>query len=232
MAFVTKAEEKTLNYKQESEVSLLSVSGNSDLKSYNLRQLSTLSFKAHELTLKGLYTNGENQGVRSAENWIISLRYGHELSEKVTLFASPSVESNRFAGLDKRYNADLGAKYFFLKKTEHELLSEAGYRYTVEKKFNRTTGQEVPDQKDQRARLYVEDKYQINPYVSSLVTCEYIPNFTESNDWLLNAQTSLMTKVNSFLHLKVSHQWNYDNMPAAGSVKMDRTFSTSLLASF
>jgi putative salt-induced outer membrane protein len=83
-----------------------------------------------------------------------------------------------------------------------------------------------------KARLYAETSHQFNKSVSAKLWMEYIPNFDEGEDYLLNIEPSLTTVLTSILSFKTSYTWNYDNLPSTGKAKADYTLKVSLVAKF
>ncbi|MBA2405049.1 MAG: DUF481 domain-containing protein, partial [Bdellovibrionales bacterium] len=62
---------------------------------------------------------------------------------------------------------------------------------------------------------------------------EYVPNFTNSDDYLVNYEASAMAIMTSMLSLKVAYKGLYDDDPAIeGNKNYDYTYTTSLVAKF
>ena len=215
-------------FKSSSEASSIITGGNTDLKTYLLKTENKWTKNKNVFSLNGSYTYGESDEVRSAERWTLGLRYDRVLSEKLNGFVGELVEANRFAGFSRRFNTDAGVKFKFVKNDKTEAFAEAGMRYTVEKRRDES----VADLKDTKARTYFEIKRKITDSVDGRFWLEYIPNFSNSDDWLVNFEPSLAVALNKVFSLKFAFLWNYDNEPAVGSGKHDYTYTTGIIAAF
>ena len=215
-------------YKNESEASIVVTGGNSQLETYSSKTSNKYTQEANLYTINGSYVYGESSDVRSNEAWDVLARYDRTLSEHFTLFIAELVESNRFAGFRRRYNSDLGAKYTFLKTEKNTSFIELGYRYSVEKKSNRN----LEDDKDHKARIYVESAQKLSESANAKLWVEYLPNFTESKDYLISTEASMSMALDKTFSIKLAYKWTMDNLPAPGTSKYDYIYTTSLLANF
>jgi putative salt-induced outer membrane protein len=214
--------------KNESEAGVVVTNGNSRTQSYSVKNKSTYTFEQNSVVFSGNWLTATNQGVQSAESWMLALRYERSLSEKTSLFLQQSVEGDKFAGVLQRYNSDLGVKQYFY-KTEKDFLwfAEGGYRFTKE---NTSKGTK---ENFHKARLYTEAEKFFNESVSSKLWIEFIPNFTLTRSWLLNSELSLSAAMNAVFALKAGILLRYNNLPpVATAQKADTTFTTALTAKF
>ncbi|EQC51889.1 DUF481 domain-containing protein [Bacteriovorax sp. DB6_IX] len=216
-------------FETEDEFSAVVSGGNSDVKTYNLKSANTYTFsKKHAADFKVNYTYGESDGERSAENWDALLRYDRSLNDRSALFVSELVEANRFSGVSRRYNSDLGFKYKILGSDKHKSKSEVAYRYTIEKNIDES----IADKKDSKARVYIDYERVFANANSSKLWVEYLPNFTESEDYLVNVGYSLKMVMTNTFSLKLSYVWKYDNEPVVGNSTSDYTYTTGIIAKF
>ena len=225
LQFITIAQAQ---FKNESQVSLIKSSGNADLETYNAESKSSYTFDKNTISANGEYTYGEADEIRSAESWEIQSRYDRKLIEEISLFIAQSAAANRFAGIQRQYNTDVGGKYTFYKSEVNTSLVEAGYRFTKEHKVIKI-GKETEDSK---ARLYTETEHKFSSHFSAKAWFEYLPNFSESDDYQYSYEPSIIATLNSNFALKVAHKWEYDNQPAPGGQRRDKLFTTSLVANF
>ncbi len=123
------------------------------------------------------------------------------------MFVHQGVESDYFGGYVQRDNSDLGAKYNLIKAAEENLISEAGCPYT---KTNPSTGADL--KYENYGRLYAEYSRKMNEAVSFKLWFEYLPNFTQSEAYLLNHKASLSSVVNSVLSVKISYLTKFHNL--------------------
>ena len=215
-------------FKNQSEAGVVLTGGNAKTQSWNIQSTSHYKLDKNAFRLKGSYLAAKQRDVESAEKWNLELRYERELDADLNGFLAQSVDGDKFAGILQRYNTDLGAKYFLIKK-ENDLnwLVEAGYRFTHE---HNTSG---VIQDFQKARVYTEVEKYWAATTSTKFSAEYIPNFTFADGWLLNSEASVTSALSTTLSVKTSYLINYNNSPSVLTAgRTDTTFTTSLVAKF
>jgi putative salt-induced outer membrane protein len=215
-------------FKSEDSATVNLTGGNADLKTYNFSSKNSYKKDKSEVKLTGAYNYGESNDVRSAENWNVGLRYDYSFNDKMSAFLGEIVEADRFAGIERRYNTDLGLKYIFTKTDRTNFFAELGYRYTKEE----STDASIKDRDDQKARAYAEISRKFKDYLTGKYWIEYIPNFSESDDFLINMEPSLIVTLSKVFSLKSAYLWKYDNEPTPGNGKHDYNYTLSLIANF
>lgn len=215
-------------FTHESELSLVQTGGNSDVQTNNFKTTNLYKWVANQVKFGGHYIYGETENGVSARNWDVNGKYERVLSPHLSLTAGEIIEGNKFTGIKARYNSDLGVKYYYIKTDLKNFFSELGYRYSIEDRY-----EPLPNTFDNKARLYNEFSHKISETVQYKLWLEYIPNFTESNDYLINGEASLTSILNSVFSLKVAYLGMYDNRPAfLGFKNYDYMTTTSLVAKF
>lgn len=227
MAFVSTfsahAEE---GWKNESQAGVVQTSGNTETTTLSIGQATSYEFTANVLKINGSYLYQKSNNIISGKNWRLGVRYERELSERVSLFIAQSAEGDRFSGIRQRYNTDLGAKYFVRKEDAFRWFFEGGYRFTKENLL-------FTSQNKHFARAYTELEKKLNESVSAKYWLEYLPNFTVTDDWLLNTELSVSAALSTMFSVKTGYLIRYDNqVNAPGLEKTDRTLTTSLVAKF
>ncbi len=218
---------QTGDFSNESEVSIVASGGNSIFQTYNLKTLNRYDLNKNVFQFSGHYTLGSSTNVVSARNWDLTFRYEREFSPRSSMVVAEKVEGDKFSGIEKRFNTDLGAAFYFLKKDTHKFFIEYGLRYTKETNILNER------KKNSKLRLYLEDEVGFNENMTIKLWIEYIPGLNNSDDYLINFGPSLSAKLTSIFFLKVSYQGNYDNSPATSSTKkMDYIYTTSVVVKF
>lgn len=215
-------------YSNESEVSVVVSGGNTEVEVYNGQTKNTYKKEKNTYVLGGHYTYATSSQVESARNWDVNFRYERALSKKWSAFFGAQVEGDKFQGIDKRYNFDLGGIYKYFTTDKHNLLSEAGYRLTKEEYLTVTKA----DETFSKARLYTEYNRKHSEAVSFKIWAEYLYNFNETEDWLLNFEPSLNVVLTNMLSFKLAYKGMYDNEPVSGNKKYDYNYTTGLIAKF
>lgn len=242
MASVAVAEDEK-SFKNESQAGVVVTGGNTNTEVYSAKTLNTWTMSEHsKLSFGGSYLEGTTedpttgQDVETAKRWDGFLRYDQVLNESWSIFVSQNIESDKFSGYAQRYNTDVGAKWNIVKGKKFYTFLEFGYRYTIEENVDDTKsdqGFENGERKNSKARLFYELGGDINESTKGRFWVEYIPNFDESDDWLLTFEPSLSVTLSKTFALKLAFLGIYDNqVNIAGNKKFDYTYTTSIVATF
>lgn len=215
-------------WKNTSEAGVVVASGNSSAQTVNLKHKTAHNWETSVISLRGDYLQSKSNGVLSANIWLTELRYERGLGGRWSMVLAQSVEGDRFAGIKQRYNTDIGPKaLLYFEENAWDWSAEIGYRFTRENQYN---GNKISRH---QARVFTDLKRTWSPTASSRLWAEYIPNFTDSSDWLLNSELSTSANLNSVLALKLAYLVKYDNKPATGIPnKTDSVFTTALVATY
>ncbi|WPU66909.1 DUF481 domain-containing protein [Peredibacter starrii] len=212
----------------ESELAYVQTGGNSDVQTANAKTVNIYTWPSHKFTFGGHYIYGETNNGVSARNWDGNGRVEKSLSEHLSLTLGEVIEGNRFTGIKTRYNSDVGAKYYYIKTDMKTFFSELGYRYTIEDRYA-----PIENTYDNKGRFYNEWNHKVSATVQYKFWLEYIPNFTDSRDYMVNGEASLTSILNSVFSLKIAYLGMYDNRPAfLGFKNYDYTQTTSIVAKF
>lgn len=236
-----KVEEPSFKFTNESEVSLIQTGGNSNVETYNGKTLSKFDKKKSVYSVSGHYTvafykttddDGDSVKAESARNWSAQGKYERKLSDRFNGFTAVLYEGDEFSGFKQRENIDIGGKYSIIKSDKINSSIEVGGRYTIEKNVERNE-----DDEDifnySKARIYLEHSQVYSEALTWKFWIEYLPNFTDGDDYLVNYEPSLTLLLSSTFSLKTAYNVTYDNVPnLEDNDKRDYKFTTSLLARF
>jgi putative salt-induced outer membrane protein len=217
------------DWKNTTEGGVVIANGNSRSQSFTVKDENNYNWddERNTFNFKGSFLQTKALGVLNAKRWDAALRYERALDERLSLFVGQGVESDRFAGFMQRYNTDVGPKYIFIKKENFDWTGEVGYRYSRERRLD---GSEISKN---QVRLYTELNRKWNDATSSKYWIEYLPNFSDSRDWLLNSELSTSAAITTILAIKAAFLVKYDNTPApTAGTKTDSLFTTSLVAKY
>ncbi|EQC47376.1 DUF481 domain-containing protein [Bacteriovorax sp. Seq25_V] len=216
-------------FSSEDSVLINLTGGNTEQETYALKSINKYEVSSKQaFELLGNYNYGESEGKRSIENWLVGLRYDYSLTETNAMFLGQSMEADRFIDIKRRYNTDFGYKHHFVKTDNFSLLSELGYRYEIRKNTDET----VADKKTSKVRAYVEANHKYDEKISYKFWAEYVSSFSESKDYLLNLEPSIIVNLTSILSMKSAYLWKYDNAPVEGKGKSDYNYTLTLIAKF
>lgn len=212
----------------ESELSLIQSGGNAEAQTNNAKTTNTYRWEKYSALFGGHYTYGENSDNVSVRNWDINGKVEQEVRTNMSIVAGEIIEGNRFTGIKARYNNDVGMKYYYTKADPQIFFTELSYRYAIEDRY-----EPLGNTYDHKARLYNEFDHKYSQTLAYKIWLEYVPNFTEGKDYLLNGEVSMTSILNSIFSLKISYKGMYDNRPAnQGFKNYDYLTTTSLVAKF
>ncbi len=213
-------------FTNESEVSVVVTGGNTEVEVYNTKTTNQYTFGKNIVTLGGHYMYGTTSDTISSRNWDANTRYERTLSDLFGTFLGVVYEGDEFAGIDNRINTDLGGTYHFLKTEKLKGTLEAGARYRREESLAGNTLSQM------QGRIYGIIGRKKTEDIELKFWAEYLPNFTDSEDWQINFAPSFQYNFHTNLALKWSYVGKYDNLPVPGNKKFDFQYTTSLIANF
>ena len=218
----------TAAIKNESELSMIQSGGNSEVMTANGKSTILYKWPKNAIQFGGHYTYGESKNFVSARNWDALTRYEREMTSKLSLVGGEIIEGNEFVRIKARYNTDLGAKYFHLKDPGKIFFTELVYRYAIEDRYD-----PLDNSFEHKGRLYNEFEHKYAENMKYSFWLEYVPNFNNGEDYLVNGEISLTSIISSTFSLKVSYKGQYDNRPASDELKnYDFISTTGLVANF
>jgi putative salt-induced outer membrane protein len=213
-------------WKNESELGVVVVTGNSDTQSFNAKELTSYAWSANMFRLKGNFLQSKNRGALDARRWDAGLRYERNLSAIWSAYAGQSVESDRFAGYQQRHASDIGGKHWLYQlEKKFYWFAELGYRYQIE---NRTDGSKA---RNSILRAYTEANRDWKENFSSKVWLEYLPNLSNRRAWLFNGEASSSFALSTVFAVKIAYLLKYNNQPV-NAKNTDTTYTTTLVAKF
>ena len=214
-------------FKNDSELGFVSSEGNSNAQSTNLQQKNSYLWSGN--TLSGTYNflRSESNGVESARRWTASLLFERDVTKSWGYYFYQGYQSDTYAGYELRSNSEVGARYTHNKSNTFQWFSYVGYRYTEEQRV------EAPHQLSDYAHLYTEFTNQWSPTLSSEIWVEYLPNFSQHKDYMLNGEASMYVMLTRILSLKTSYELMYNNSPPPHAThQRDSLLTNSLVARF
>lgn len=222
------------DFTNKTGLSIVKAGGNSDLETYNLQTDTTGTKGKSTLGFGGHYTLGTADGTESARNWDGNVKYSFKQTKNFGYYTAVQYEGDEFAGYDQRNNYDLGFKYVLANDDKVKSHFELGYRYTEEMLTN------GPDEDFQKGRLFYTYSRKASKTLSYAFWTEYIPNFDEEQDFLINFEPSLSVALDDTFSLKVAYRGSYDGQPqftttngvTTENERLDYVQTTSLIANF
>lgn len=221
------AEETKPGWTNESELAIVTTSGNSEGESYSGKEKTTYTLEKNVFTNTAHYLRSQTRGTETALQWDVGLRYEFNFSDLWAAYLGYLIEADPYSGYVQRNSTDLGAKYTIRQTEIEKWFAEAGGRqsdtYT-------TLGEHVYAT---FGRLYTEYNRALSETLAMKIWLEYLPNFTDQQAYLANGEASLTAMLSKVFSLKLSYLEKYQNVPpVAGAKRVDNVFTTSLVAKF
>lgn len=211
----------------ESEAGIAISSGNTRTQSYNLKQINAFGFGYNTVSFNGRYFRTQSGSLETARQWSLGLRFERALTERFSLFAAQTMDSNKFAGYLLRHSTDIGSKFWLVKETDLTWLAEGGYRFTRENVNTQTAFDK------HYGRAYSEAEKGWTPNFSTKLWLEYLHNFAVSQDFQLNSELSASAVLSEIFSAKIALLINFDNVKNPGVAEhLDSLFTTALVAKF
>lgn len=215
-------------YSNESEFAYVQSGGNSEVSTTNAKTTNNFKWEKNQVKFGGHYLYGESDRSVSARNWDAYGKYERKLSDHLATTIGEVIEGNRFNGIKARYNSDIGMKYYYIRSDDKNFFTELSYRYAIEDRYS-------PEENTyaNKGRFYNELQHKISETVQYRFWLEYIPNFTERDDYLINGEASLTSILNSVFSLKVAYSGMYDSRPVDSEFEnYDYNTTTALVIKF
>jgi putative salt-induced outer membrane protein len=211
------------------EASIVLSGGNAELSTYNFKTNNTKKIDRYSTSFGGHYTYGTAGELEIVRNWDVNAKIDTKFTKTLGAFIGEKLEGDKFSGYERRLNTDIGVSDVLFTTDEQELKGEIGYRNFYEKNINPA----IESKNDHMGRLNLKyrytakDRFVIESYV------EYLPNFSESDDYLVNFGPSIAFSLTSIFSFKVGYDGRYDNQPAIeGNRKLDYLYTTSIISKF
>lgn len=209
------------------ELSYLQTSGNTQSQSLAAGAKVERTFASSKLTgeAKGLY--GKKGDITSDKSWITYLKYDQNVTDRISILVLETVERNTLKGIEFRYIHQGGIGYYFIKTATDTLKGEAGAGYIQEDPV-----QPFKDRGFPSARVFAGYVHSFTEKSRFEQTLEYLPNLKETEDYIINEESVLITNLTGNFALKTSFAVTFDHQPPTGFGKSDRLFKTALLYTF
>ena len=206
-----------------------------------------LKRSAHQLTLDltGIYgvaavrddTTGDfGSWDPNAGNIFGQVRYDFFLTTNDAIVAAVQLRHDRFAGLELRFQGQLGYLRNFVNEENHRFWGEAGYDLTYDDFFfeqERLMMLPAPalTQVVHSARVFVGYDNHLNEAVTFATGVEALFDFQDASNVRLNVISELRSKVGSNFQVSLQHTLRFDGVPPEGKATLDNILIVNLVYS-
>ena len=180
----------------------------------------------HRLLMEYKMLYGEQNDAVSDRSWFGQLKYDYNLSDRSFLYGLGTVEQNKLKGIQSRFLYQGGMGYYFIRNKRNTFKGELGGGYLNE---NRTLNN---DKSFPSGRTFFEFTHAFHENTRFEQKAELIANLDQGKDYIIMAETAIITNLVGNLALKASFVIAYDNLPPTGFKTTDRIYKTSVLLKF
>ncbi len=201
-------------------------SGNTQVTTTNVGERYTAESGRFMVTQAFALIYGKQRDTVNTNNLRTSLRLGYKVDRVFSFFIGGGFDRNRFAGIQRRFEEQIGLQARVLASASDTIRVEGGGSMTQQIPVNGIQ-ENFPSA---RGALAWRHAFTTSTYVNQMV--EYLPNLSEHEDWRTNYEASIIAPLSAHIGLKVSYVIRYDNMPQPGFSELDKLFTTGIQLTF
>lgn len=209
------------------DLGLVNTSGNSNVTTANVSDLFTVyTDHANKVTQTfGLVYGTTNNRVQT-NLWTAGLRDSYTFAPAFGVYGLVSFDRNTFAGINQRFEEDLGAAFVPVNTGPNRLELDLGVSYIQQQ----TTALVETDYPAGRVALIYRYTFVKDTYFQEAV--DDISDFSDFSNYRINSQTDLVAPLSKHIAIKIGYQIRYSNEPPPGFKTTDRFLTTDLQFNF
>lgn len=172
-------------------------------------------------------TTEQQAWTTTAQNINAKLRYELYMTDMDALFAGEIFRWDHFAGLDSRFQSQIGYQRHFIRVEKHRLWAEAGYDLTLD---NYEPESVSPNTETvHAARLMAGYNNELNEHALFLTELEALFNVEDLEDVRVNYMLGLRTTLSESLKAELTFTARFDNVPVEGASDLDTLTQINLI---
>lgn len=208
-------------------LSWVATSGNTDTSSIGADFALDRKPEPWGLSLVARGNRADDQGVKTAENYLVSAKAMRALGKRWEAFGGLAWARDPFAGFESQSVASAGATYKAVEAERHTLKFDMGFAYTWEDR--------VPPEEDvdfAGGVLGLSWEWKLGAGSKLIERLVFQPNFDDTDDWRLNSITAIEAAVNEWLALRFGFDIRHRNQPIGDADGTDTTSTASVVFKF
>jgi len=208
------------------ELSLVDTGGNADTQTLGTAGLLIWRPGRWTTEARTSFVRSEASEIETARSFVAGVRQSRTISPRLDAFGRFEYLVNEFAGIQSRLSVDAGLGYRLLQGPVHTLRTDAGIGYSRE---NRLTDADLSF-----ALVSVGAAYQwaFNRTVTLGDTTLLTASLQDGEDWRFRNALTATASLSRRVSVKISHELNFANAPAAGFGGTDTVLSAALVLRF
>lgn len=197
-------------------------SGNTDVTTLNVGERFSRERGRFTLSQAFAMVYGKQGDTVNTNNLRTTLRGDYEIDRVLAVFLGGGFDRNTFAGIERRFEETFGLQARVLALSKDTVNIEGGGSVTQQ------ISVEGEQQNFPSARGALSWRHAFNSTSYFDQQVEWIPNLSETKDWRVNLESSVIAPLSARIGLKVSWVLRYDNLPQPGFSDTDRFFTTGV----
>lgn len=208
------------------DIGYVAVTGNTQVTTFNIGERLNQS-RGRWTFDQGVALVYSQQRDSVITNWFkANVRGDYRIDKVLAAFTALIYDRNTFAGIERRFEEQLGLAARLLGTSTDTVRVEGGGSFTQQ------VGTDGIQQNFPSARGAASWRHGFTPAAYFLQTVEYLPNLKETEDWRVNTESALIAPISAKIGVKLSYVIRYDNLPQAGFATTDRLFTSGLQITF
>jgi putative salt-induced outer membrane protein YdiY len=199
--------------------------GNSDTLLVTADIQSAKDWADNEARLGASAAYGESQNVRNNESIQAFGQYNRLFNERLFGYLRLDAMRDAIADIDYRFAASPGLGYYFIRSPRTSLSGELGPGYIYEKQGGQTSDYFT-------LRLAERFEYKLSDTARIWQSAEVLPQVDDFENFIINAELGVETKLTQKLSLRTFAVNTYDNEPAPGRRRNDLKLVTAIAYTF
>ncbi len=208
------------------DLGYVQTSGNTQVTTMNVGEKFTQQRGRFTLQQAFALVYGKQRDTVNTNNLRANLRGDYKIDNIFSLFLGTGFDRNTFAGIERRFEEQLGVAARLLAAASDTIRVEGGGSVTQQ------IGTDGRQQNFPSARGALAWRHAFTPAAYFLQNVEYIPNMKEAEDWRVNTESSVVAPLSARIGLKLSYVIRFDNLPEPTFSKTDKLFTTGIQITF
>jgi len=201
-------------------------SGNTQVTTMNVGEKFTQQRGRFSLQQGFALVYGQQRDTVNTNNLRANVRGDYKIDNIFSLFVGGGFDRNTFAGIERRFEEQLGVAARLLAAVSDTIRVEGGGSVTQQ------IGTDGRQQNFPSARGAASWRHVFTPAAYFQQNVEFLPNMKESEDWRVNTESSIIAPLSAKIGLKVSYVVRFDNLPEPTFSKTDKLFTTGIQVTF
>lgn len=208
------------------DIGYVAVTGNTQVTTFNVGEKLTQG-RGRLALEQGIALVYSQQSDSVISNYLrANVRGDYKIDRLLALFTGVAFDRNTFAGIERRFEEQLGITARLIGSPSDTVRVEGGGTFTQQ------IGTDGIQENFPSARGALRWRHGFTSAAYFTQNVEYIPNLKQTEDWRVNTESGLVAPLSAKIALKVAYVIRYDNLPQAGFSEVDRLFTSGLQITF